>query len=164
MNQTCLVISTHGKFDFDWKTGIVSGTVLSSDFGAKPVVVNVIEWKKRYPKEKPVSSTDVLDIGYIDTEGDYNEPCEEWREEREEEIAKESKVKTPRTFVLAYQNMVSYKTYYDTVWTTSEDISHATKEAILRTSADSEVHIALRSAIEVVCVFEGHHADVKTQE
>lgn len=55
-------------------------------FGSPPVYVNVREWMKRYPGEEPWGKThDILDFGFIDADGVYTEPEEEWRKDREAE-------------------------------------------------------------------------------
>ena len=79
------ITSSHGSFDVDSETGRVISTELKGTFGLLPQVVNIGESNLRYPRERfdRQGSIDILDIGYWDAAGNYNEPEESWRQERE---------------------------------------------------------------------------------
>ena len=79
---TTLLRSSHGCVTFVGTTGEVIDTELDDDFGAVPIYVNVAEWRKTYPGEDPDGEEhDILDFGYIDSEGVYIPPDETWRED-----------------------------------------------------------------------------------
>ena len=85
MNKTFKLTSSHGNCTVG-DTGVVLACQLDADFGLLPVYVNIPEWQQRYPGEEPWGSDhDILDFGFIDSAGEYSEPCESWRRELEEE-------------------------------------------------------------------------------
>ena len=83
------VTSSHGTFRFDANNGHIYNGTLTESFGALPVLINIWEFNKYYRTiEDPypldnISSIDILDLGYIDANGDYEEACVDWRKERE---------------------------------------------------------------------------------
>lgn len=82
--MTVNALSSHGVFSFDTETGLVTDTVgLDTSFGARPLWVDVNEWKRRYPGETIDGDTDVLDLAYMGADGVYCEAAEEWRKDRE---------------------------------------------------------------------------------
>jgi len=84
MNGKTRLISSHGYVDFDPATGVVQDVSLSPEFGAPPAQVNVYEWHKRYPGETLGNDEhDILDFGYVDADGVYSPPCDDWRDDRE---------------------------------------------------------------------------------
>lgn len=80
------IVSSHG-FVYADSTGAVTDDMLDADFGAPPVYINWPEWQKTYPGEALPDSVDILDVGYVDADGVYSEPCEEWRADRRARLA-----------------------------------------------------------------------------
>jgi len=75
-----IITSSHGTLEVH-NNGCVARTDLAPSFGAVPVYVNIAEWRRHYPSEPLLSEGDILDFGYIDSNGAYSEPCEDWRAE-----------------------------------------------------------------------------------
>ena len=83
MNEKWIGISgSHGEVEFNGK-----GERLPDQEDYPEIVrINVEEWLQRYPHETPYNMThDILDWGTWMKSGEYEEPCESWRLERESE-------------------------------------------------------------------------------
>ncbi len=77
------LVSSHGKLEFNTRTGLVTdSSCMGLSFGALPVFINIHEWRAHYPAGVLAGSEhDILDFGYVDANGVYNEPCGSWRED-----------------------------------------------------------------------------------
>ena len=71
--------SSWGTFTFDAITGGVIKTDLDDGFGSFPYRVNVYEYFDYYGESLP-EVVDILDIGFYNLNGIYEEPEHEWRE------------------------------------------------------------------------------------
>ena len=81
-------MSSCGGVDFDIDSGVVTDCRLTLDgypVGTRPAVVDVDEWRRRYPGEWGMLDRqhDILDFGYWTDAGLYEPPCEDWRRDRE---------------------------------------------------------------------------------
>lgn len=96
--RTATLQSTYGTVVFDVDTGFVKSARLDREFGGRPFKIDVDEWRQRYPGEDMEGEHDVLDFGYWYYEKkpgakrgrrnvEYEEPCEDWRKDREARIA-----------------------------------------------------------------------------
>lgn len=88
------LISSCGSVTFDADNGVVTECDLDpEDYPSDdcPAVVDVDEWKLRYPGEWSIlpNEHDILDFGYWKRDGTYEPPCENWRLDREERIREE---------------------------------------------------------------------------
>jgi hypothetical protein len=87
--ETITLISSHGSITAKDDGNNETATVIECDLGIDwdtpyPVTIDIKEWKNKYPDEDPFKADhDILDFGYWDETGEYIEPCEEWREEKE---------------------------------------------------------------------------------
>jgi hypothetical protein len=78
---TATAFSSCGEFDFDIRTGKVTRTDLTREFGRKPIRVDVPEHTKWYRSFlTPGFSCDVLGLAYWDRKG-YHPACADWRKE-----------------------------------------------------------------------------------
>lgn len=116
--RTAKLCSSCGHIVFDIDTGLVvpdqtkfncdgGGSEENPENGFKvvPYLIDVAEWRRRYPGEDMVGVHDILDFGFwyfeqkpahdIGKDGyDYKAPCEAWRKDREARIAEEKEAKS----------------------------------------------------------------------
>ncbi|MDY0362794.1 MAG: hypothetical protein RBR08_15200 [Desulforegulaceae bacterium] len=79
--------SSHGRIVFDTETGDIIEMVFFKKDDPKnylPCItkIDVAEWLRAYPGESLAEEHDILDFGTWDIDGNYEDPCHEWREER----------------------------------------------------------------------------------
>ena len=83
-NRETILRSSHGHVIFDSRTGLVLETDLDKGFGAMPIYVNIPEWQAAYPGETLGDDEhDILDFGFVSSDGEYEPPALEWRKDRE---------------------------------------------------------------------------------
>jgi hypothetical protein len=89
--------SSSGSIEFESETGIVTLFNLDKEDDHKPspddykeiVKVDIEEYERTYG-HKPNHDVDILDIGYWYIDGEYEEPCFDWRSDRDENIAEDN--------------------------------------------------------------------------
>jgi hypothetical protein len=95
------VVSTHGTFEVSRDGSVVSTDELNKEtFGSLPYFVNWTEWLIHYKPNPLPESVDILDIGYLTTDGNYTPPCQDWRNDRDVRKAEDAKAEAERTINL----------------------------------------------------------------
>lgn len=85
---TAIVSSSHGQITINYNTGYVISCVGDKKGELKKIVkFDIEEYRKYYGKVH--DSYDILNLGYWNNEGVYEDPCQDWRENREERLSEE---------------------------------------------------------------------------
>jgi hypothetical protein len=84
--KTFKVSGSHGELKFDPKTGKTNNSdLLVTNSEYKNITkIDVIEYRKFYGYKRVSdmpTDIDILDVGYWQSNGDYEPPCADWREE-----------------------------------------------------------------------------------
>ena len=145
--------SSHGHCTADTYSGVMLEDHLDESFGAKPICFNFAEWRRRYPGKEPKGSIDILDLGFIATNGEYCAPEEGWRKDREKRIQEEPK---PYTVILQYPDYCSDDDDYYVAWVEGPTRDRAIHVA-RNIAAQSCISTNDPTDFAVVGVIEGHH-------
>ena len=85
--KTFYVFGNHGSLKVSYTGEVleVSDNPHSDDSYAGIIHFDVEEWKRAYPDEE-LCDMDILDIGFWDSDGRYEGPEEDWREEFRDDL------------------------------------------------------------------------------
>lgn len=81
------VHSSNGELVIDESGSVIVDESTYDNDNLKGIVrFNVKEYKKHYPDEPEPGTYDILDLGYWTSDGEYEPPCTDWREQIRNEV------------------------------------------------------------------------------
>ncbi len=80
-DRILIVNSSNGHLKVDKQTGSVMQCIMDGEGIDKIKRFDLQEWKKYYPDKELPDSIDILDLGYWNKDGSYEEPVYDWRNE-----------------------------------------------------------------------------------
>ena len=118
--KTAIVYSSHGQIIINYNTGDVINIQGDEKGELKNIVRFNMEEYKIYHGQID-DSYDILNLGYWDNKGVYEEPCQDWRDNREERLAEDAEHdKRVIKLDLLYRCGGNYKTPFEILVKVSE--------------------------------------------